>query len=69
LIGAAAAPSLPPRQAANKQSPFKWQKTSFLSADAGFLSANEALMMPNERRIKLNKALFCQKKGLIMPNE
>jgi hypothetical protein len=25
-------------------------------------------MMPNERRIKLSEAPFCQKEGLIMPN-
>jgi hypothetical protein len=25
-------------------------------------------MMPNERRIKLSKAQFCQKEGVIRPN-
>jgi hypothetical protein len=39
-----------------------------MSANARFLSANEPLMMPNERRIKLSKAQFCQKERVIRPN-
>ena len=38
------------------------------SANARLRSANEPRMMPNERRIKLSEAHFCQKEGLTMPN-
>jgi hypothetical protein len=39
-----------------------------MSANGWLRSANEPLMMPNERRNKLSEARICQRKGLIRRN-